>query len=173
MELCGKTMGIVGYGAIGRRVADIALAFGMRVLVKSRRPVCDTRVQEADLDTLLRESDVVSLHCPLTADNADMMNADSFAKMKDGAIFVNTARGGLVDEFALAEALKSGKLKAAGIDVLKKEPMSPDCPLIGIDNCILTPHISWAGRETRLRLLDIVEENLACFLKGDVQNRVG
>ena len=167
-----KQVCIVGYGAIGRRVADIALAFGMRVLVKSRRPIDDARVVEVDFDTLLAESDVISLHCPLTAENENLMDEAAFSKMKDGAFFLNTARGGLVDEDALAAALKSGKLAGAGIDVLKKEPMLPTCPLVGVENCMITPHVSWAGPQTRERLMDVVEENLAAFLQGCPQNRV-
>lgn len=171
-ELSGKTMGIVGFGAIGRRVADIALAFGMRVLVYTRTPKGDKRVTEVGFDTLLRESDVVSLHCPLTAENAEMMNEEAFAKLKPNAIFLNTARGGLVDENALAAALNEGRIFGAGIDVLRREPMLPDCPLLGAKNCIITPHVSWAGPETRRRLLKIVEDNLASFLKGTPKNQV-
>ncbi len=172
LELAGKTMGIIGYGAIGRRVCEIALAFGMNVLVHTRTPKGDARVKEVDLDTLLKESDVVSLHCPLTEQNADMMDERAFAKMKKSAIFLNTARGGLVDENALADALNSESLFGAGIDVLRREPMLPDCPLLGAKNCIITPHVSWAGPETRRRLLSIVEENLAAFLRGKPQNQV-
>lgn len=172
MELCGKTLGIVGYGAIGRRVADVALAFGMRVLVKNRSKISDARVSQVELDTLLRESDVVSLHCPLNADSADLMDATAFSKMKKGALFINTARGGLVVEEALRDALESGHLAGAGIDVLREEPMKPTCPLLGAKNCILTPHVSWAGPETRRRLLGVVEENLAAFLRGTPQNQV-
>lgn len=171
-ELCGKTLGIVGYGAIGRRVADIALAFGMRVLTKNRSRIADPRVTQTDLDTLLCESDVVTLHCPLNEDSADLMDAAAFSKMKKGALFLNTARGGLVVEEALRDALESGKLGGAGIDVLREEPMKPTCPLLGAKNCILTPHVSWAGPETRRRLLRVVEENLAAFLGGTPQNQV-
>lgn len=172
-ELCGKTIGLVGYGAIGRRVGDMALAFGMRVLVHTRSgAVSDARVTHVPLDTLLSESDVVSLHCPLTADNADMMDAAAFAKMKAGAYFINTARGGLVVEEALRDALVSGALAGAGIDVLREEPMRESCVLQGLDNCRITPHVSWAGRETRVRLLGVVEENLRAFLAGAPQNRV-
>ncbi len=171
-ELCGKTLGIVGYGAIGRRVADIALGFGMRVLVKTRRPIKDPRVTQVEFETLLADSDVVSLHCPLTAENENLMDARAFAQMKDGAFFLNTARGGLVDEDALAAALQNGKLAGAGIDVLKKEPMLPSCPLVGVKNCMITPHVSWAGPQTRARLMDVVEQNLAAFLSGTPQNQV-
>ena len=165
-ELSGKTLGIVGYGAIGRRVADIAKAFRMRVLVHNRSKINDGTVTQVPLDTLLRESDVVSLHCPLNSDSQNMMNAEAFAKMKDGAVLINTARGPLVDEAALRDALVSGKLLAAGIDVLCKEPMAEDCPLFGIPNCYITPHVAWAGLETRKRLLTVVEENIKAFLAG-------
>ena len=172
LELSGKTMGIVGYGAIGRRVADIALAFGMTVLVHTRTPKGDARVREVDFDTLLQESDVLSLHCPLTAENAGLMNKAAFSKMKPSAIFLRPARGGLVDEEALADALNHDRLFGAGIDVLRAEPMKPTCPLLGAKNCIITPHVSWAGPETRRRLLKIVEENLCAFLAGKPQNQV-
>lgn len=171
-ELCGKTLGLVGYGAIGRRVADVALAFGMRVQVLNRSKIHDARVTEVDLDTLLTTSDVVTLHCPLNADSENMMNADAFAKMKPTAFFINTARGGMVDEVALADALNRGAIAGAGIDVLRQEPMSPTCPLIGAKNCIITPHVSWAGPETRRRLLGVVEDNLAAFLRGAPKNQV-
>lgn len=172
MELASKTLGLVGYGAIGRRVADIALAFGMRVLVMNRSKISDPRVTQVDFDTLLCESDVVSLHCPLNAESADLMDEKAFFKMRDGAYFINTARGGLVVEEALAAALCSGKLAGAGIDVLRTEPMKPSCPLIGLDNCVITPHVSWAGPETRRRLLSVVEDNLAAFLAGSPKNQV-
>ena len=171
-ELSGKTLGIVGYGAIGRRVAEIAKAFRMRVLVHNRSCVKDETVSQVPFDTLLRESDVVSLHCPLNSDSQNLMNAEAFAKMKKGAVLINTSRGPVVDEAALRDALLSGKLLAAGIDVLCKEPMSADCPLFGIENCYITPHVAWAGLETRQRLLCVVEENLKAFLEGHPMNVV-
>ena len=171
-ELCGKTIGIVGYGAIGKRMGDMARAFGMDVLVCGRRPVRDTDVEQVPFEELLRRSDVVSMHCPLNADSEGMMNAEAFAKMKKGAIFINTARGGLVDEHALRAALDSGHLMGAGVDVLQVEPMAEDCPLLGAPNCIITPHIAWAGVETRRRLMGIVAENIRCFLAGKPINRV-
>ncbi len=171
-ELCGKTLGIVGYGAIGRRVADIAKAFGMRVLVHNRSRVNDDSVTQVPLSTLLSESDVVSLHCPLNEDSAGMMNAEAFSKMKQGAVFINTARGPLVDENALRDALLSGRLLAAGIDVLCEEPMSESCVLFGIENCYITPHVAWAGLETRQRLMTVVEDNIKAFLSGEPQNMV-
>lgn len=172
MELCGKTIGIVGYGAIGRRVGDMARAFGMKVLAHGRRPIPDTDVEQVPFAELLRRSDVVTLHCPLNGDSEGMMDAAAFAAMKEGAIFVNTARGGLVDEQALRAALDSGHLLGAGIDVLQTEPMTADCPLYGAPNCILTPHIAWAGLETRHRLMGVVADNLRHYLVGDAINRV-
>lgn len=171
-ELSGKTIGIVGYGSIGRRVADIAKAFGMKVLVYKRHPVDDTTVEQVELEELLKRSDVVSLHCPLNRDSENMMTAERFGMMKTGAVFINTARGGLVDEEALKNALTSGKLLGAGLDVLRQEPMSESCPLLGIKNCIITPHVAWAGLETRIRLMGVVESNIRNFLGGNPQNTV-
>ncbi|MBQ3202689.1 MAG: D-2-hydroxyacid dehydrogenase [Clostridia bacterium] len=171
-ELCGKTIGIVGYGAIGRRVGDMARAFGMQVLVHGRRPIPDTDVEQVPFEELLRRSDIVTLHCPLNADSQGMMDAAAFVAMKEGAIFINTSRGGLVDERALRAALESGHLLGAGVDVLQVEPMTADCPLYGAPNLIITPHIAWAGLETRHRLMGVVAENLRRFLAGDPINRV-
>lgn len=171
-ELSGKVMGIVGYGAIGRRVAEMAKAFGMEVLVVGRRPIDDPTVKQVPFHTMLSLADVVSLHCPLNADSAGMMDAAAFQQMKKGAIFLNTARGPLVDEHALRAALDSGRLMGAGVDVLCREPMTPDCPLYGAPNCFITPHIAWAGVETRARLMGIVAENLRCFLAGTPINEV-
>ena len=171
-ELCGKTMGIVGYGAIGRRVGDMARAFGMRVLVHGRRPIPDTDVEQVPFEELLERADVVSMHCPLNADSEGMMDAAAFARMKPGAIFINTSRGGLVDETALRAALDSGHLMGAGVDVLQVEPMTEECPLLGAPNCIITPHIAWAGVETRRRLMGVVAENIRRYLAGKPINRV-
>lgn len=170
--LNGKTIGIVGFGAIGKTVAKIAIAFGMRVLVYTRTVRDDESVAFVDFDTLLRESDIVSIHCPLNEHSRGMMNSDAFSKMKNGAVFINTARGPIVDENALREALESGRLMGAGIDVLESEPMSENCPLIGAKNCIITPHIAWAGLESRTRLVEIAEKNLSAFIAGDPINRV-
>lgn len=172
MELKGKTLGIIGYGSIGEKTAEIAHAFGMRVIAYNRSPKTAPNVTFTDLDTLFRESDIVSLHCPLNEQSRNLINKDTIAKMKNGAILINTARGPIVDEQALAEALKSGKLLAAGVDVLQTEPMTPDCPLYGIENCIITPHIAWAALETRERLLKIVGDNLEGFLRGEIRNNV-
>ena len=171
-ELCGKTIGIVGYGAIGRRVGDMARAFGMKVLVCGRRPIPDADVEQVPFAELLERADVVSMHCPLNADSHEMMNREAFAKMKPGSIFINTSRGGLVVEQALREALDSGHLLGAGVDVLQVEPMTPDCPLLGAPNLLITPHIAWAGTETRRRLMGVVAENIRRFMAGDPINRV-
>ena len=171
-ELCGKTIGIVGYGAIGRRVGDMARAFGMKVLVHGRRPISDADVEQVPFEELLRRSDVVTLHCPLNEDSVGMMNAAAFAAMKKGAIFVNTSRGGLVDEQALRAALDSGHLLGAGVDVLQVEPMTEECPLLGAPRLLITPHIAWAGVETRHRLMGVVAENIRRYLAGKPINRV-
>lgn len=171
-ELSGKIFGVVGYGSIGKKVAEIARAFGMKVLIYTRTVPLGAGEEFTDLDTLLRTSDVVSLHCPLNDASRGMMNAEAFAKMKDGAVFLNTARGALVEENALRGALLTGKLLGAGLDVLCTEPMTEDCPLYGIKNCIITPHIAWAARETRERLVKTAEENLSAFLNGTPKNTV-
>lgn len=172
-ELAGKTMGLIGYGAIGQAVGNITLAFGMKLLVTARheKPVPDG-AEFVDLDALLRRADIVSLHCPQTAENRRMINADALAKVKDGAILLNTARGGLIDEQAVADALKTGKLAAFGADVVSKEPISADNPLLAAPNCFLTPHIAWAPYETRLRLHRISAENIRAYLAGTPQNVV-
>lgn len=170
MELAGKTMGIIGYGAIGRAVAKIAEAFGMRILVYSRTHYAGTDYVE--LDTLLRHSDIVSLHCPLFLETEKMINATALAKMKDGAILLNTARGPLIDETAVADALSCGKLRGAAMDVVCSEPILADSPLLSAPNCIMTPHMAWAPLEARQRILDIAEENIRGFLNGHLQNVV-
>lgn len=169
MELMGKTMGIIGYGRIGHATANLARAFGMKVLAYSPHAEGPEAV---DLDTLLQESDVVSLHCRLTKENTGLINKDTISKMKQGAILINTARGPLINEADLADALRTGHLYAAGLDVLCQEPMSPDCPLLGLDNCIITPHIAWAARESRQRLMDTSVDNLRQWMQGHPQNVV-
>lgn len=170
-ELAGKTLGIVGYGAIGQAVGKIAQAFGMKLLVTARhsRPVPEG-AEFVALETLLARADIVTLHCPQTAENLRMINGAALARMKDGAILLNTARGGLVDEQAVADALHSGKLGGYGADVVSKEPIAADNPLLTAPNCYLTPHIAWAPRETRQRLHHIAAENLRAFLQGTPQN---
>lgn len=171
-EVAGKTLGIVGYGSIGKSVEKAAKGLGMNVIVYTRTVRENGETRFTDLDTLLKESDIVTLHCPLNAQSADMMNAEAFARMKDGAFFINTSRGGTVDENALYDALSSGKLSGAAVDVLKKEPMSKDCPLDKAPNLIITPHTAWAPLTTRKRLLGIVESNIEAFLKGVPQNKI-
>lgn len=175
MELDGKTLGIFGFGAIGHRVAQIAETFGMQVLVctpheKPLDGLHSTRF--ADADTVLANSDIITCHCPLTPNTQGMMNAAAFEKMKDGAIFINTSRGPVVDEQALANALNSGKLAGAGLDVLSTEPPTTDNPLLHAKNCRITPHIAWAAYETRARLLGILQSNIAAYLNGTPQNVV-
>ena len=169
-EISGKTLGIIGYGSIGRAVERAALAFNMKTLKVRRHDEDDPSF--VDLDTLLKKSDIITVHCPLNDSSYRMINAESIAKMKDGAIFINTARGGVMDEQAVADALISGKLAYAGIDVLETEPMDRDCPLCGIDNCIITPHIAWAPMETRIRLMGIVCDNIRAYLSGAPVNVV-
>ena len=173
IELDGKTIGIVGYGAIGSAVGTVAQALGMKLLVTARheKPVPEG-ARFVSLPELLAQSDVVSLHCPQTAENARMIDAGALAQMKDGAILINTARGGLLDEQAVADALRSGKLLAAGMDVVSAEPIRADNPLLTAPNCFLTPHIAWAPLETRRRLQAICAENLRAFLAGKPQNVV-
>lgn len=173
-ELAGKTIGIVGFGRIGRAVGQLAKAFGMQVLAYSRSETgAGGEIGEyVDLDTLLRRSDIVSLHCPLFPATEKIINADTLSKMKDGAMLINTSRGGLVDEAALAQALNSGKLHGAAVDVVSQEPMQADNPLLNCEKCIITPHIAWAPVESRKRLLDCVVENIRCFLAGTPQNVV-
>ena len=168
----GKTLGIVGYGKIGQQVARIANAFSMRVLVYKPTPMEDGNVTFTDLDELLRESDVITLHCPLNDRSSKLFNADTFAKCKDGAYFINTARGGIVDEQALFDALESGKLSGAAIDVLTTEPMSRDCVLFGAKNITFSPHVAWAPLQTRERLMGIVCDNIEAFLSGKPKNVV-
>ena len=173
MELGGKTLGIIGFGRIGQATAKLAQAFDMKVIACSRtRRENDPAVEYVDLDTLLARSDFVSLHCPLFADNAKMVNAEFIGKMKDDAFLINTARGGLLDEAAVAEALASGKLAGAAVDVVSEEPMKAYNPLLNAPNCIITPHIAWAPKESRQRLLDCCVENIRAFLAGKPQNVV-
>lgn len=171
-ELKDKTIGIIGYGSIGRRVAEIALAFEMNVLVYTRTPKDDNRVKFVSLDELLKTSDIITPHCPLNDESSEMFNRDTFAKMKDSAFFINTARGGVVNEQDLADTLKSGKLSGAAVDVLNAEPMAKDCPLKNAPNLIITPHTAWAPLATRERLLSIVEDNIKAFLNGEPRNVV-
>lgn len=174
MELAGKTMGIIGFGRIGRAVGSIATAFGMNVLAynRSRCPEGEAIGQYVDLDTLLAQSDVVSLHCPLTPETQNLINPDTIAKMKDGAILLNTARGPAIDEQAVAEALRSGKLRGTAVDVISREPMDKANPLLVAPNCIITPHMAWAPVESRQRIMDCTVKSIEAFLAGNPINTV-
>lgn len=173
-ELDGKTIGIIGFGSIGQRVSCIARAYGMRVLIHTPHPKPEQypEVVFTDLDTLLRESDFITCHCPLTPQTTAMINANAISKMKESAVLINTSRGPVIDDAALAEALNSGRIAGAGLDVLTTEPPKADNPLLTAKNCYITPHIAWAGFETRKRLMRILEENLKAFLNGKPQNVV-
>ena len=174
MELAGKTLGIIGFGRIGRAVGTIAKAFGMKVLAynRSRCPEGEAIGQYVDLDTLFAQSDVISLHCPLTAQNQGIINAQSISKMKDGAILLNTARGPLVNEADLAAALTAGKLRGAAVDVVSREPMESSNPLLTAPNCLITPHMAWAPVESRQRIMDCTVRSIAAFLEGNPINTV-
>lgn len=174
VELAGKTIGIIGFGSIGRAVGKIASAMGMEVLAynRSRCPEGEAIGTYVDLDTLLTHSDVISLHCPLTPETAGIINAQTIAKMKDGAMLVNTARGPLVDEIAIRQALENGKLSGFAADVVTQEPIPADCPLLGAPNCILTPHMAWAPKDSRHRIMLCVEKNIDAFLAGKPINTV-
>lgn len=171
-ELAGKTLGIVGFGNIGKAVAKIANAFEMRVIAFNRSEKQADGVEFVSFETLLEQSDIVSVHCPLNSESQDMFDKNAFAKMKKGALFVNTARGGVMVEQDLFDALESGHLGGAAIDTLKVEPMEEDCILMGAKNCIMTPHIAWAPVETRVRLINIVADNISAFLNGTPENRI-
>ena len=168
IELDGKTMGIIGFGRIGRQTGTIAKALGMKVLAYDNM---ETEAGKAigeyvPLDTLLAESDVIALHCPLFPDTQGIVNRDTIAKMKDGVILLNNSRGPLVVEQDLADALNSGKVYAAGLDVVGTEPINPDNPLLTAKNCMITPHISWAPKESRQRIMDCAVENVKAYIAG-------
>lgn len=169
-ELAGKTLGIIGFGRIGQAVGTIAKAFGMRVLAHSRS--VSENGEYVDLDTLLKESDIISLHAPLTPETDKIINARSIEKMKDGALLLNTARGGLIDEDAVAFALGTGKLGGFAADVVSAEPISPLNPLLTAPNTILTPHMAWAPTEARQRIIDCTIRNITGFLGGETVNVV-
>ena len=171
-ELAEKTLGIFGFGAIGAQVARIALAFDMRVIACTRTPKSADGIEFVSFERLLSESDYLTVHCPLTEKTAKIFDSDAFSKMKRGLYFINTARGGVIDEYALLEALEAGNLSGAAIDVLTKEPMSADCPLLHAPNITITPHVAWAPIETRRRLLGIVCDNISAFLAGEPKNKV-
>ncbi|MFQ6372766.1 D-2-hydroxyacid dehydrogenase [Shewanella sp. YIC-542] len=172
-SLSGKQLGVVGYGDIGSQVARIGLALGMNVLLHTRTPRTDLPdgITQVPLETLYQQADVISLHCPLSETTAGMINRQTLALMKPGCILINTARGGLVDEAALAEALHAGHLRA-GVDVLSSEPPKTDNPLLGAPNISITPHNAWATTEARQKLMNIAIDNVSAFLHGNVQHQV-
>lgn len=174
IELAGKTMGIIGLGRIGLTTAAIARAMGMRVVAysRSRRESGEGVAEYVSLDELLAVSDVIVLHCPLFPETEGIINAGSIAKMKDGVIIINNSRGQLVVEQELADALNSGKVAAAGLDVVSTEPIKADNPLLAAKNCLITPHISWAPKESRQRIMDCSAENLRAFAAGSPVNVV-
>ena len=174
MELMDKTLGIIGFGRIGQAVGRIAKAFGMRVLAYSRTEYPEGREigKYVDLPTLLKGSDIISLHCPLTRETTGIINRENIAQMKDGAILLNTSRGGAVVEQDLADALRRGKLKAAAVDVVAAEPIPTDSPLLTAPNCIITPHMAWAPKESRQRIMYCTKGSIEAYLAGKPINTV-
>ena len=172
MELAGKTLGIFGYGSIGSKVAEIGKAFGMNIICHTRTPKDNMIGKAVSKEELFKCSDFLSLHAPLTKETMNIINAQSLSLMKESAYIINTTRGGFVVEEDLAEALKAGSIAGYAADVIQNEPMRKDCPLLHCPNCILTPHIAWAPRETRARLLDIALENFKAWLEGKPVNVV-
>ena len=172
-ELSGKTIGIIGYGSIGREVAKIAKVFSMEVLVYTRTKLEEEGVRFVSREELLEQSDIITIHCPLNVDSYKMCNEAFFSQCKKGAFFINTARGAIVDEHALYEALEGGTLGGAAVDVLKQEPMDEDCILLKAKNITITPHVAWASTDTRQRLVNIVKQNLESFIEGKPINVVG
>lgn len=174
IELAGKTIGIIGFGRIGRAVGTIAKAMGLRVLAYSRtkHPEGASIGEYTDLTTLLKESDIVSLHCPLTDQTNELINRDTLSQMKDGAILLNTSRGGVINEADVAQALISGKLKACAVDVAAAEPIPADSPLLTAPNCIITPHMAWSPAESRQRILDCTASSIRAWLNGSPINVV-
>jgi len=173
-ELNNKTIGIIGFGSIGKRVAQISKAFGMNVIVNTPHPKNEEYPDIAfcSLDELLEKSDIITCHCPLTEKTTKLINETTISKMKKSAIFINTSRGAVVDDQALADALNNGRIAAAGLDVLTVEPPKEDNPLLCAKNCYITPHIAWGAKQTRARLMKTIEENLKAFLDGNPQNVV-
>ena len=169
IELCGKTIGIIGYGRTGQAVARIARAFGMNVIATGTHRSYPELVS---MDELLKSSDVISLNCPLVPETRNLICKDTISRMKDGVIIINTSRGPVVNENDLSEALKNGKVYAAGIDVASQEPINRDNPLLGLDNCFITPHIAWATYEARVRLINIATDNVCAFINGTPKNVV-
>ena len=171
-ELAGKTIGIIGYGRIGQKTGQIAQALWMKVIAYDIKPHADTIARYVTLDTLFHSADVIVLHCLLTEETRKLINTNTIEKMKKNVFLINNSRGELVDQQALADALKNGKVAGAAVDVVEPEPIAKDDPLLGLDNCIITPHISWASHESRARLVDIAVENLEKYLAGQAVNVV-
>ncbi|MHC4887312.1 MAG: D-2-hydroxyacid dehydrogenase [Planctomycetota bacterium] len=172
VELQGLTLGIVGLGGIGQATAAIGAAFGMRVIAANRSQKDVEGVTQVDLDTLFRESDVISLHCPLTSETESLINAERLEGMKKTAFLINTGRGPLIDDAALAQALADGTIAGAGLDVLSSEPPAADNPLLSAPNCVITPHIAWASKAARTRLMEIAVGNVKAFQSGSPINQV-
>ncbi len=173
VELAGLTIGLIGFGRIGKAVGELAMAFGMNVLATGSTPKPSSgRVEFVELETLFRESDVVSLHCPLTARTKNLVNKEALARFKPTAFLLNTSRGPLIDDQALAEALNAGQIAGAAVDVLSVEPPPADNPLLSAKNCIVTPHIAWATSAARARLMQIAVANIRAFLNGKPENVV-
>ena len=174
IELAGKTLGIIGFGRIGQKTGRIAKAMGMRVLANDRHPSQQGKqiAEYVDIDTIFGESDVIALHCPLFSETEGIINKNNIGKMKDGVIIINNSRGALIVEQDLAQALDSGKISAAAVDVVSTESIRADNPLLKAKNCIITPHISWASKESRQRLMEVAVDNLRMFLDGVPTNVV-
>lgn len=173
-ELEGKTIGIIGFGSIGQKVASIASSFGMKVIINTPHPKPNKfkEYKFIEFDELLKQSDIITCHCPLTPETTNLIDDNSINKMKKSVILINTSRGPVIDDVALANALNNDRIQAAGLDVLKIEPPSEDNPLLKAKNCFITPHIAWAAYETRARLLSILESNIKAFIEGNPQNVV-
>ncbi|MBO5343060.1 MAG: D-2-hydroxyacid dehydrogenase [Ruminococcus sp.] len=171
-EIAGKTLSVIGFGSIGKRVAELGKAFGMNVIISTRTTPQNCPYEVCDLDTAVKNADFLTFHCPLTDKTKGIVNADMLGNMKNSAVLINTSRGAVVNEGDLTEALNSGKIAAAYLDVLEKEPMSPDTPMKSAKNCVITPHTAWAAYETRVRLLNIVSNNIRCWINGEPQNKV-
>ncbi|XCF07831.1 D-2-hydroxyacid dehydrogenase [Tamlana crocina] len=175
IELAGKTMGIIGFGKIGKATAKLALAFGLKIKVYNRTVYSEfenDHLKFVSLEELLNTSDIISLHCPLTPETENLINQSSIKKMKDGTMLINTSRGPLINENDLVEALNNRKLSAAALDVISSEPMKENNPLLKARNCIITPHIAWAPKEARTRLMQTTIENLAAYIEGNPKNVV-
>ena len=174
-EIAGKTMGIIGFGKIGQRVAQVAKAFGMNVIVYSRTKIESTGISEIEwvsFDDIFKQSDILTLHCPLTDSTKGIVNKDSLKLMKSSAFLINTSRGGVIAEQDVADALNKGIISGAGVDVLSTEPPKADNPMLSAKNCFITPHIAWATNEARQRLMDIAASNMKAFIDGNPVNKV-